>query len=61
MAIVKNAVKAMEAMMPEEAVKRARLAAEQKTLAIRLADLRQRRGVKQTEMKHFTQTSASRL
>ena len=61
MVIVKDALKAMEAMMPEDAVKRAHLAAEREILAIRLAELRQRRGVRQTDLPSFSQTAASKL
>jgi transcriptional regulator with XRE-family HTH domain len=61
MAIVKNAIKAMEASMTEAEVKRAHLAAEGEILAIRLAELRTRRGIKQTDMAGFSQTAVSKL
>jgi hypothetical protein len=61
MAIIKDALKSMEAMMPEDAVRRAHLAAEREILAIRLTELRQRKGVRQTDLKNFTQTSASKI
>jgi len=61
MATVKNAVKAMEGMMPEEQIRRARATAEREILAIRLAELRERRGVKQAEVTTFSQTAVSKL
>lgn len=61
MAVVKNAVRAMEAMMNDEQVRRARIAAEREILAIRLSELRERQGVKQSDIKAFTQTAVSKL
>ena len=61
MAVVKNAIKAMEAMMSEEQVRRARLAAEREILNMRLAELRERQGVKQSDIKAFSQTAVSKL
>lgn len=61
MAIVKNAVKAMERMMTPDQVQRARLAADREILAIRLAELRQRQGVRQSQLKAFSQTGVSKL
>ena len=61
MAIVKNAVKAMERMMASDQVQRARLAAGREILAIRLAALRQRQGVRQSQLKAFSQTGVSKL
>ena len=40
MAIVKNAVKAMESTMPKEQIRRARSVAEREILSVRLAELR---------------------
>ena len=57
MAIVKNAVSAME----KEHVHRARLTAEREILSIRLAELRERQGIKQSDFKAFTQTAVSKL
>jgi len=59
--VVKNAIKAMEAMMSEEQVRRARLAAEREILNMRLAELRERQGVKQSDIKAFSQTAVSKL
>ena len=61
MAIVKNAIKAMEEIMTVEQVHSAHAIAERETLAIRLAELRERRGVKQTEVPAFSQTAVSKL
>jgi len=61
MAVVKNAIKAMEAMMSGEQVRRARLAAEREILNMRLAELRERQGVKQSDIKAFSQTAVSKL
>ena len=61
MAIVKNAVKAMESVMTKEQIRRARSVAEREILSIRLAELRQRRGVKQSAIPVFSQTAISKL
>jgi len=61
MATVKNAIKAMEGMMTEEQIRRARATAEREILAIRLAELRERRGIKQAEVTTFSQTAISKL
>jgi len=61
MAIVKNAVKVMESVMTKKQVHRARSVAEREILAIRLAELRQRRGVKQSDISVFSQTAISKL
>jgi hypothetical protein len=57
----KNAIEAMEAMISPEAAQRARMKAEQEILAIKLGQLRERRGLKQNEVENFSQTSVSRL
>lgn len=51
----------MEALMTGEQIERARREAERETLAIRLADLRTRRGIKQTDISSFSQTAISKL
>jgi len=61
MAIIKNAIEAMEAVMTPEQVSRARAAAEREMLAIRLAELRERRGIRQSDMKAFSQTAISKI
>jgi len=59
--ILKNAIEAMESMMSPESVERSRKKAEQEILAIKLGQLREKRGLKQNEIKNFSQTSVSRL
>ena len=61
MAIVKNAVKAMEASMTADQVHRAHAEAEREILSMRLAELRERRGIKQTDISTFSQTAISKL
>ena len=61
MSIVKNAVKAMEELMTNEQVHLARADAEREVLAMRLAELRERRGIKQADFKAFSQTAVSKL
>lgn len=61
MAVVKNAIKVMEAMMSKDQVRRARIAAEREILSLRLSELRERQGVKQSELKAFSQTAVSKL
>ncbi len=61
MAIEKNAIKAMEGMMTEEQIRHARTIAEREILAIKLAELRERRGIKQTDFSTFSQTAVSKL
>ena len=51
----------MESKMTPESVKRSRMMAEQEILAIKLGQLREKLGVKQTEFGNFSQTSISRL
>jgi len=61
MAIVKRAVKAMESVITKEQTRRARSVAELEILSMRLAELRQRRGVKQSDIPVFSQTAISKL
>jgi len=61
MAVVKNAVKAMDSTMTKEQKHRARSVAEREILSVRLAELRQRRGVKQSDIPVFSQTAISKL
>jgi hypothetical protein len=61
MAAQKNAIKAMEAMMSKEQVRHARLASEKEIFNLRLAELRAQQGLKQSDLKAFTQTAVSRL
>ena len=59
--MTKNAIDAMESMMSPESIQRARMMAEQEILAIKLSQLREKRGLKQNEIDNFSQTSVSRL
>jgi hypothetical protein len=61
MAIVKNAVKAMEAVMSKESVRRAKIDAEREIFAIRLSELRDSQGIRQSDVTAFSQTSISKL
>ena len=58
---LKKAIEAMESMMSPESVDRSRKKAEQEIFAIKLGMLREKRGLKQNEVKNFSQTSVSRL
>ena len=58
---LRNAIAAMESMMIPESIERSRRKAEQEIFAIKLGQLREKCGLKQTEVKNFSQTSVSRL
>jgi hypothetical protein len=58
---VKNAVKAMEKTMSADQLSRARLAADREILSLQRAKLRERQGVRQSDMKAFSQTAISKL
>ncbi|MCL1864466.1 MAG: XRE family transcriptional regulator [Spirochaetes bacterium] len=58
---LRNAIKAMESVMSPESIERSRKKAEQEIFAIRLGMLREKCGLKQNEIKNFSQTSVSRL
>lgn len=58
---MKNAIKMMENNMSEDSVRRARMKAELESLSIRMSELREERGVKQSEMKNFRQSSVSKI
>ncbi|MCL2042676.1 MAG: XRE family transcriptional regulator [Treponema sp.] len=58
---LRKAVEAMESMMSSESVERSRKKAEHEIFAIKLGILREKRGLKQNEIKNFSQTSVSRL
>ena len=58
---LKRAIEAMESMMSPESVERSRKKAEQEIFAIKLGMLREKRGLKQNEVRNFSQTSVSRL
>ena len=58
---MKDAIKMMKCKMSPDSVKRAQIKAEQDIMAIRLAELREERNVKQSEMTNFTQSSVSKI
>ena len=58
---MRDAIKMMESKMTPESVARSRMMAEQEILTIRLGQLREKLGVKQTEFDNFSQTSISRF
>jgi hypothetical protein len=58
---LRNAIEAMESMMSPESVERSRKRAEQEIFSIKLGQLREKCGLKQNEIKNFSQTSVSRL
>lgn len=58
---MKDAIKMMESSMSPEAVRRAHIKAEQDIMAIRLAQLREEKNIKQSEMANFTQSSVSKI
>lgn len=61
MAIIKNALQIMESEMKPESVERARRKAEEELFKIRLADLRESYGIRQTELTGFSQPAISHL
>ena len=58
---MRDAIKMMQSKMTPESVARSRIMAEQEILTIKLAQLREKLGVKQDEFNNFSQTSISRL
>ena len=61
MAIVKNAVKAMESKMEKETIYNAHIEADRDILKIRLSELRERMHVRQSDVPSFTQSAISKL
>lgn len=61
MALVKNALKEMESVMSEESIARSNEIFERELIMIKLAELREQYGVKQTDLKGFSQPAISRL
>ncbi|MCD1653172.1 helix-turn-helix transcriptional regulator [Treponema zuelzerae] len=61
MAIVKDAMKAMESTMTEESISRSNEIYEKELLLINLAELREKYNVKQSEIKGFSQPAVSRI
>ena len=58
---MKDAVEMMEQQLSQENIHKANLIAEQEILAVRLAQLRESKNIKQDEVPNFSQTSVSRL
>ena len=58
---LRNAIEAMESMMLPESIERSRKKAEQEIFVLKLGQLREKCGLKQNEIKNFSQTSVSRL
>lgn len=61
MAIVKDAMKAMENLMSEESIARSDEIYEREMLMLKLAELREQYHVKQTDIKGFSQPAISRI
>jgi hypothetical protein len=59
--MAKKLKKAMEAMMSPAAVAEVRANIEKEALAIRLAQLREKCGVKQGQIENFSQTAVSKI
>lgn len=58
---LKNFFEEAEKVMSPESIKRAKLKAEKEILKIRLSELRNEAGIKQSDMEGFSQTSVSRI
>lgn len=61
MATVKNAARAMADSMTKDQVRSARALADREILAIKLASLRERQGIRQSDITSFSQTAISKL
>lgn len=61
MAIVKDAMKAMERVMSEESIARSDEIYEREMLVLNLAELREKYHMKQTDIKGFSQPAISRM
>ncbi|MEA1911498.1 MAG: helix-turn-helix transcriptional regulator [Spirochaetota bacterium] len=61
MAIVKDAMKAMESVMSDESIVRSDAIYERELFILKLAELREQYNIKQTDMKGFSQPSISRI
>ena len=59
MAVVKNAMKAMESVMSDESIARSNEIYERELLMLNLAELREQYNVKQTDIKGFSQPAIS--
>lgn len=61
MAVVKNAMKAMESVMSDESIAHSNEIYERELLMLNLAELREKYNVKQRDIKGFTQPAISRI
>jgi hypothetical protein len=61
MAIIKDAMEAMESVMSEESIARSNEQFEREMLMLKLSELREKYNVKQTDMKGFSQPAISRI
>jgi predicted XRE-type DNA-binding protein len=61
MAIVKDAMKAMESVMSDESIARSDELYERELLMLNLAELREQYNVKQSDIKGFSQPAISRI
>lgn len=61
MAVVKNAMKAMESIMSDESIDRSNEIYERELLMLNLAELREQYNVKQANIKGFSQPAISRI
>lgn len=61
MAVIRNAVRAMERTLPRERVHHARSEAAAEIRQIRLAELRKKLGIRQSQLGSFSQSAISRL
>ena len=61
MAVVKDAMKAMESAMSEESIARSDGIYERESLLLKLAELRAQYKIKQSEIKGFSQPAISRI
>ena len=57
----KDYIDELSSMIPEERAKRAKQDAEREIFQIRLSELRKRKGLKQEDLKSFSQSSISKL
>ena len=61
MAVVKDAMKAMESVMSDESIERSNKIYEREILMLKLAELRAKYNIKQSDIKGFSQPAISRI
>ena len=57
----KNFINELSSTLPEKRIKRAHAEAEKSILQIRLSEIREKRGLKQEDIRTFSQSSVSKL